>query len=49
MMQPGFSASRAAETLRMSRRNIISYRSASRPIPKVEKFACKALDVGARG
>jgi hypothetical protein len=31
----------------MSRRNIISYRTASRPIPKVVKLACKAVDLGA--
>ena len=47
MMQHGLSASRAAETLGMSRRNIISYRTASRPIPKVVKLACKAVDLGA--
>lgn len=46
MMQHGFSASRAAETLGMSRRNVISYRTASRPIPKVVKLACKAVDMG---
>lgn len=46
MMQHGLSASRAAETLGMSRRNIISYRTASRPIPKVVQLACKAVDMG---
>ena len=49
MMQHGFSASRAADALGMSRRNIISYRTASRPIPKVVKLACKAVDMGALG
>lgn len=47
LMQHGLSASPAAETLGMSRRNIISYRTASRPIPKVVKLACKAVDFGA--
>ncbi len=47
MMQHGFSASRAADTLGMSRRNVISYRTASRPIPKVVQLACKAIDMGA--
>ena len=47
MMQHGFSASRAAETLGMSRRNIINYRTATRPIPKVVVLACKAVDMGA--
>ena len=47
MMQHGLSASRAAETLGMSRRNIISYRTAERPIPKVVQLACKAVDLGA--
>jgi len=36
----------AATTLGMSRRNVISYRTASRPIPKVVKLACKAVDMG---
>jgi len=49
MMQHGFSASRAADALGMSRRNIINYRTASRPIPKVVKLACKAVDMGALG
>ncbi|MDO8318321.1 DUF2442 domain-containing protein [Rhodoferax sp.] len=48
MMQHGFSASRAADTLGMSRRNVISYRTASRPIPKVVQLACKAIDMGAQ-
>jgi len=48
MMQHGLSASRAAETLGMSRRNIISYRTAGRLIPKVVRLACKAVDLRAR-
>lgn len=47
MMQHGFSASKAADTLGMSRRNIINYRTATRPIPKVVRLACKAVDMGA--
>ena len=47
MMQHGFSASRAADALGMSRRNIINYRTATRPIPKVVLLACKAVDMGA--
>ena len=47
MMQHGFSASKAADTLGMSRRNIINYRTATRPIPKVVRLACKAVDKGA--
>lgn len=47
MMQHGFSASRAANTLGMSRRNIINYRTANRPVPKVVRLACKAVDMGA--
>jgi hypothetical protein len=47
MMQHGFSATKAAEVLGMSRRNIISYRTAARPIPKVVTLACKAVDMGA--
>jgi len=48
MMQHGFSANRAAESLGMSRRNIINYRTATRPIPKVVQLACKAIDMGAQ-
>ena len=44
MMQHGFSASRAAEVLGMSRRNIINYRTATRPIPKVVQLACKGWE-----
>jgi hypothetical protein len=47
MMQHGFSASKAADALGMSRRNIINYRTATRPIPKVVRLACKAVDMGA--
>ncbi len=47
MMQHGFSASKAADTLGMSRRNVINYRTATRPIPKVVRLACKAVDLGA--
>ncbi|MEI6803951.1 MAG: DUF2442 domain-containing protein [Burkholderiales bacterium] len=47
MMQHGFSASKAADTLGMSRRNIINYRTATRPVPKVVRLACKAVDMGA--
>lgn len=46
MMQHGFSASKAAEVLGMSRRNIINYRTAARPVPKVVQLACKAVDMG---
>lgn len=49
MMQHGFSASKAADVLGMSRRNIINYRTATRPIPKVVQLACKAVDLGAHG
>ncbi len=49
MMQNGFSASRAADALGMSRRNIINYRTATRPIPKVVRLACKAVDLGYHG
>lgn len=49
MMQHGFSASKAADVLGMSRRNIINYRTATRPIPKVVQLACKAVDMGAHG
>lgn len=49
MMQHGFSATKAAEVLGMSRRNIINYRTATRPIPKVVQLACKAVDMGAHG
>lgn len=45
MMQHGFSASKAADVLGMSRRNIINYRTATRPIPKVVRLACKAVDL----
>ena len=48
MMQHGFSASRAAEVLGMSRRNIINYRTATRPVPKVVQLACKAISMGAQ-
>lgn len=48
MMQHGFSAAKAAEVLGMSRRNIISYRTAARPIPKVVRLACKAVDLDER-
>jgi len=46
MMQHGFSAAKAADMLGMSRRNIINYRTATRPIPKVVRLACKAVDMG---
>lgn len=46
MMQHGFSASKAADVLGMSRRNIINYRTATRPVPKVVQLACKAVDMG---
>jgi hypothetical protein len=46
MMQHGFSASKAADVLGMSRRNIINFRTATRPIPKVVQLACKAVDMG---
>lgn len=49
MMQHGFSAAKAADVLGMSRRNIINYRTATRPIPKVVQLACKAVDLGAHG
>jgi hypothetical protein len=49
MMQHGFSATRAADVLGMSRRNIINYRTATRPIPKVVQLACKAVDLGVSG
>jgi len=49
MMQHGFSAAKAADVLGMSRRNIINYRTATRPIPKVVHLACKAVDLGAHG
>jgi hypothetical protein len=49
MMQHGFSASKAADVLGMSRRNIINYRTAARPIPKVVQLACKAVDMGVSG
>lgn len=49
MMQHGLSASKAAQVLGMSRRNIINYRTATRPIPKVVQLACKAVDMGAGG
>jgi len=45
MMQHGFSASRAAEVLGMSRRNIINYRTATRPVPKVVQLACKGWEL----
>lgn len=48
MMQHGFSATKAADVLGMSRRNIINYRTATRPIPKVVVLACKAVDLGAQ-
>jgi len=46
MMQHGFSASRAADVLGMSRRNVINYRTATKPVPKVVQLACKAVDLG---
>lgn len=49
MMQHGFSATKAAAVLGMSRRNIINYRTATRPVPKVVQLACKAVDLGAHG
>lgn len=49
MMQHGFSATKAADVLGMSRRNIINYRTATRAIPKVVQLACKAVDMGAGG
>ncbi len=49
MMQHGFSANKAAQVLGMSRRNIINYRTATRPIPKVVQLACKAVDMGVQG
>lgn len=49
MMQHGFSAAKAADVLGMSRRNIINYRTATRPVPKVVQLACKAVDLGAHG
>lgn len=49
MMQHGFSAAKAADVLGMSRRNIINYRTATRPIPKVVQLACKAVDLGVHG
>jgi hypothetical protein len=49
MMQHGFSATKAADVLGMSRRNVINYRTASRPVPKVVQLACKAVDLGAHG
>jgi len=47
MMKHGFSAAKAADVLGMSRRNVINYRTATRPIPKVVQLACKAVDLGA--
>jgi len=47
MMHHGFSAAKAADVLGMSRRNVINYRTATRPIPKVVRLACKAVDMGA--
>ncbi len=45
MMQHGFSATKAAEVLGMSRRNIINYRTATRPVPKVVLLACKGWEL----
>lgn len=45
MVRHGFSASRAAEALGMTRRSVISYRTGSRPVPKVVALACRALDL----
>jgi hypothetical protein len=45
MMQHGFSATKAAEVLGMSRRNIINYRTATRPVPKVVQLACKGWEL----
>jgi hypothetical protein len=45
MARHGFSASKAADALGMTRRSIISYRTGSRPIPKVVGLACKGWEV----
>lgn len=44
MARHGFSASKAADALGMTRRSIISYRTGSRPIPKVVVLACRGLE-----
>ncbi len=44
MARHGFSASKAAAALGMTRRSIISYRTGSRPIPKVVGLACKGWE-----
>lgn len=44
MARHGFSASKAADVLGMTRRSIISYRTGSRPIPKVVALACKGWE-----
>ena len=45
MARHGFSASRAAEMLGMTRRSVIAYRTGARPIPKVVGLACRAIDL----
>lgn len=45
MQRNGLSLSAAAETLGMTRRMIVHYRTGSRPIPKVVELACKWLEV----
>ncbi len=44
MARHGFSASKAADALGMTRRSIIGYRTGSRPIPKVVALACKGWE-----
>lgn len=44
MVRHGFSASKAADALGMTRRSIISYRTGGRPIPKVVALACKGWE-----
>ena len=44
MASNGLSASRAAESLGMTRRSIISYRTGARPIPKVVVLACRGWE-----
>lgn len=45
MLRHGLSNATAAAALGMTRRSIISYRTGSRPIPKVVGLACRAIDL----
>jgi hypothetical protein len=45
MITNGLSATRAAQSLGMTRRSIINYRTGSRPIPRYVMLACKGWEI----